>query len=174
MGVVCGGDRSFGQCRSHGLRQPADGPSLAPLLAPIAVMAAVTGLFAGASMATKKRMRMIAGLIAGEVVGIMAIVLVSMRSIDSLEQVMVGLSLAASFMAAPAALISFVVGWRWPSWGHPAPAKSISRSGSAFEPARPAIGSLSSPPQNGSADSPKRTPTARCKKNSPDSDGYPS
>jgi hypothetical protein len=48
-------------------------------------MAAVTGLFAGASMATKKRMRMIAGLIAGEVVGIMAIVLVSMRSLDSLE-----------------------------------------------------------------------------------------
>jgi hypothetical protein len=88
-----------------------EGPSLIPLLAVVAAMSTVTGLIAGARMATKEGMRMIAGLTVGEVVGIMAIVLVSMRPLDSLEQVGGGLSLAGSYMAARAALISLVAGW---------------------------------------------------------------
>lgn len=107
-------DGAIGVLGSAGAMVYADlpeGPSLIPLLAAVAAMSTVTGLVAGAGMATKEGIRMIGALIVGEVVGIMATVLVSVRPLDSLEQVGGGLSLAGSYMADPAGLISRVVGW---------------------------------------------------------------
>lgn len=109
--MTAGGIGALGSAGAMVYADLPEGPSLGPLLAAVAVMSAVVGVFAGARMASGEGRRMIAGLIAGEIVGIMAIVLVSMRPLDSLEQVMGGLSLAGSYMAAPAALISLVVGW---------------------------------------------------------------